>query len=82
MSAEISGPSVFKYGLDDGAFPVNKRLFSYTSQGGADGLHLDDAGCVWTGEGEGIVLVEFFSPDHPLTLPIANLMLAGDEVIV
>jgi gluconolactonase len=92
--AEVSGPSVFKYDLDDEGFPVNRKLFSYTRQGGADGLHLDDAGRVWTGEGEGIVVrnpdgrvigvfnVEFFNPDHPLTLPIANFALAGDEVIV
>jgi hypothetical protein len=91
---EVSGPSVFKYDIDDDGFPVNRRLFSYTRQGGADGIHVDDAGRVWTGEGEGIVVrspegrvlgvfnVEFFNPDHPLALPLANFALAGDEVVV
>lgn len=94
LLAEVSGGSVFKYDIDAEGFPVNRRLFSYTRMGGADGLHLDDAGRVWTGEGEGIVVrstagkvlgvfnVEFFNPEHPISLPLANFALAGDEVVV
>ena len=92
--ANFSSPAVYKYDIDAEGYPVNKRTFSYTRQGGADGIHVDDAGRVWTGEGEGIVVrspagkvlgvfnVQFFNPEHPLELPMANCGLAGDEVVI
>ena len=92
--ANFSSPAVYKYDIDSEGFPINKRVFSYTRQGGADGIHVDDAGRVWTGEGEGIVVRnpsgkvigvfnnEFFNPERPLELPMANCGIAGDEVVV
>ncbi|EKD17138.1 uncharacterized protein L3040_005359 [Drepanopeziza brunnea f. sp. 'multigermtubi'] len=86
--------AVYKYDLDADMLPVNRRLFSYTRQGIADGIHVDASGRVWTAEGEGIVVrspagkvlgmfnVQFFTPEHAADLPISNFALAGDELVV
>lgn len=49
-------PYILKYDIDDEGFPVNKRIFGYVRRLIADGMHCDDGGRVWTGEGDGIVV--------------------------
>ncbi len=44
------GPYVWAYDLNEAMMPVNRRLFAQVRQGIADGMHVDDAGNVWTGE--------------------------------
>lgn len=92
--ANFSSPAVYKYDIDSEGYPVNKRVFSYTRQFGTDGIHVDEVGRVWTGEGEGIVVrspagkvlgvfnVQYFNPDHPVGPAMANFAIANDEVIV
>lgn len=61
----------------------------------ADGIHVDDAGRVWTGESEGAVVrnsasktigvfnAQYFQADKTIdVLPIANFALAGDTLIL
>ena len=43
------GPYVYAYDLDERMLPVNRRVFAQVRQGIADGIHVDDAGNVWTG---------------------------------
>ena len=44
------GPYVWAYDLNEQMMPVNRRLFAQVRQGIADGIHVDDAGNVWTGK--------------------------------
>jgi gluconolactonase len=44
------GPYVYAYDLNEQMLPVNRRLFAQARQGIADGIHVDDAGNVWTGK--------------------------------
>ena len=72
--------------------PVNRRVFSYSRLGSPDGLHVDDKGRVWIGDGEGMTVhnaqgkvlgvfnAQFFEPGT--RSGIANFALAGDEVVV
>ena len=48
--------AIYVFDLDHEVRPVNKRLFAYARSGIPDGLHVDDKGRVWTGEGDGIVI--------------------------
>jgi gluconolactonase len=63
-------------------------------QGIADGIHVDDAGNVYTGEWEGVVVrnpagktigvfnSQFFQADKQAdALPMANFALAGDTLV-
>ncbi|KAI9743540.1 MAG: hypothetical protein M1818_002854 [Claussenomyces sp. TS43310] len=54
--APTGGPNIYAYDLNAEALPVNKRVFGLARTGYADGIHVDDAGRVWTAEGEGIVV--------------------------
>ena len=45
---------VYAYDLTKDALPVNRRVFSVSSLGIPDGIKIDKAGRVWTGEGDGI----------------------------
>lgn len=89
------GPYIYKFDLDEDMFPVNRRVFGYVREGIADGLHIDDAGRVWTGESEGIVVRRkdgkvlgvfngpWFLQDKLATgLAMANFALAGDVLVV
>lgn len=89
------GPYVYAYDLDDNAMPVNRRVFSMTRQGIADGIHVDDAGNVYTGEYEGVVVrnpagktigvfnAQYFQADKNAGTwqAIANFALAGDTLV-
>lgn len=74
--------------------PVNRRIFGMARQGIADGIHIDDAGRVYTGEYEGVVVrntagktigvfnSQYFQADKGVEkLPIANFALAGDTLV-
>ena len=45
---------VYAYDLNRDALPINRRIFSVSSLGIPDGIKIDKAGRVWTGEGDGI----------------------------
>ncbi|GME64951.1 hypothetical protein AJ79_09819 [Neofusicoccum parvum] len=54
-----AGPTIYAYDLQHDATscaPVNRRVFAHVRTGYADGMHVDDAGRVWTAEGEGVVV--------------------------
>ncbi|TKA65484.1 hypothetical protein B0A55_10086 [Friedmanniomyces simplex] len=46
--------AIYVFDLDADARPTNKQLFGFAERGISDGLHVDDAGRVWTGEADGI----------------------------
>jgi len=84
--------AVFEFDLDANTMPVNKRMFSLARTSFADGMHLDDAGNVWTAEGDGIWVrspegtplgvinvAPLIAPGEP---PLANFALAGDVLVV
>lgn len=48
--------AVYKYDLGDSMMPIIRCLFSYTRQGIADRIQVDDSGCVSTADGESNVL--------------------------
>lgn len=88
------GPDIYAFDLDRNCLPVNKRLFGIARDGIADGLHVDDAGRVWTGEYEGIVVR---SPAGKILgvvnsqalgitendqTPLANFALAGNVLVI
>ncbi|KAI9710567.1 MAG: hypothetical protein M1820_002703 [Bogoriella megaspora] len=89
------GPYIYAWDLNENMLPVNRRLFALARQGVADGLHIDDAGRVWSGEGEGVVVrnpqgkvlgifnSQFFSEDKGVAgISFANFALAGDMLVV
>ncbi|KAI9666277.1 MAG: hypothetical protein M1821_004212 [Bathelium mastoideum] len=93
-SASWLGPYIYAWDLNENMFPVNKRLFAMARQGIADGIHVDDAGRVWTGEYEGVVVrspqgkvlgvfnSQYFQENKGVDgLPIANFALAGDTLV-
>lgn len=45
---------VYAYDLNKDGLPINRRIFSVSSLGIPDGIKVDKAGRVWTGEGDGI----------------------------
>ena len=84
--------AIYKFDLDDTMSPVNKRLFAMARTGVPDGIKVDDAGRVWTAEGEGIVVRSEYGKvlgvinSKPLLdqskTPIENFALAGDKVVI
>lgn len=89
-------PAIYKYDIDVDGYPVNRRLFALCRLGSADGLHIDDAGRVWSAEYEGIVVrspggkvlgvfnsqVLLPSQEEGVGYPIANFALAGDTLVI
>jgi gluconolactonase len=69
-------------------FPVNKRMVGISRRGVPDGIHIDDAGNIWTGEYEGVVVrnprgkvIGLFNSEATVanqSYTIANFALAGD----
>ena len=93
-SSSWLGPYIYAFDLNAGMFPTNKRVFGMARQGIADGIHVDDAGRVWTGEYEGVVVrspqgkvlgvfnSQYFQASKKVdALPIANFALAGDTLV-
>jgi len=92
--ANITASSaIYVFDLDEKGFPSNRRLFGIAERGISDGLHLDDAGRVWTGEADGIVVrnsggkvigmfnsLAIFGVGSAFTLQ--NFAIAGDRLIV
>jgi gluconolactonase len=84
--------AIYSFDLDEDLFPINKRMLGISRTGFPDGIHVDDAGRVWTGEYEGIVLrnprgkvIGLFNAETLLedqSIPIANFALAGDTLVV
>jgi gluconolactonase len=85
--------AIYVFDLDEQAFPYNKRLFGLAERGIPDGIHIDDAGRVWTGESDGIVvrssegtILGFFNAlvllDEDATGPLQNFALAGDTLVI
>jgi gluconolactonase len=54
--AQSGSPAIYSYDLSPEGYPYNKRMLGIARHGIPDGLHIDDAGRIWTGEGEGIVV--------------------------
>ena len=88
------GPYIYAFDLNDSMMPINRRPFGFVREGIADGLHIDDAGNVWTGEYEGVVVrnpsgkvigifnAQYFQQSKEASaLPIANFALAGDTLV-
>lgn len=92
--APTAGPNIYAYDLNEAALPVNRRLFGLARTGYPDGIHVDDAGRVWTAEGEGIVVrgasgrvlgvfnAAAFGIVASSGRQIANFALAGDTLFV
>ena len=88
----IGSPAIFAFDLDDDAFPINKRMIGISRTGVPDGIHIDDAGRIWTAEYEGVVVrnpegkvlglfnSQAFSVNQ--TQHIANFALAGDTLVL
>lgn len=85
-------PAIYKFDLTADAYPINGRIWGMARTGIPDGLHVDDAGRVWTGEGGGIVVrnfrgqvigeVNMVALQHPTSYPIANFALAGNKLVI
>jgi gluconolactonase len=85
-------PAIFVYDLDDDAFPVNKRMLGISRSGIPDGIHIDDADRIWTGEYEGVVVrnprgkvLGLFNSEAigaKRGTHIANFALAGDTLVL
>ncbi|KAF7189572.1 Gluconolactonase [Pseudocercospora fuligena] len=90
------GPYIYRFDLDEDMYPVNRRPFGLVREYIADGMHVDDAGRVWTAEGEGIVIRKakngkvlgvvnrqyFLADKSEDAIPIANFALAGDKLVI
>ena len=80
------------FDLDDDAFPINKRMLGISRTGISDGIHIDDAGRIWTGEYEGVVvrnpqgkvlgLFNSMAYSVNATTHVANFALAGDTLVI
>jgi gluconolactonase len=85
-------PAIYVYNLDDDAFPVNKRMLGISRSGIPDGIHIDDADRIWTGEYEGVVVrnprgkvLGLFNSEAigaKRGTHIANFALAGDTLVL
>ena len=85
-------PAIYSFDLDDDLFPINKRMLGISRRGVPDGLHVDDAGRVWTGEYEGIVVrsskgkvIGVFNSEVTVadqTFYVENFALAGDVLVL
>ncbi|KAF2174091.1 hypothetical protein M409DRAFT_48970 [Zasmidium cellare ATCC 36951] len=84
--------SIHVYDLDDEGFPVNGRLFGLVRTGFANGLHIDNAGRIWTAENDGVRVrspngltlgVFNYHPFNPTDSPlISNFALAGNRLVI
>ncbi|KAK5046478.1 hypothetical protein LTR84_008281 [Exophiala bonariae] len=92
-----SSSAIYSFDLDVDGFPSNRRLFGIAERGIADGLHLDDAGRVWTGEQDGIVVrsptgkilgvvnalaIQGVQTTDSDRSPLQNFALAGDMLVI
>jgi gluconolactonase len=85
-------PAIYVYDLDADMFPTNRRMIGLSRTGVPDGIHIDDAGNIWTAEYEGVVVRNpqgkvlglFNSQAYSVnaTTHVANFALAGDELII
>lgn len=85
-------PAIYVFDLDDDAFPVNKRMIGISRTGIPDGIHIDDAGRIWTGEYEGVVVrnpdgkvIGLFNSEATVAPPgahLQNFALAGDTLVL
>ena len=90
QGGQTSGsPAIFVYDVDAELRPVNKRLFGIARSGFPDGIHVDDSGRVWTGEGEGVVIRNEMGTVLGIVNTEAigepkdtNLALAGDTLVI
>jgi gluconolactonase len=85
---------IFVYDINPDGWPVNKRLFALSRRGFPDGIKVDDAGRVWTGEGEGLVVrdengvvlglfnTETLQPDRGVSSPLENFAIAGQTLVI
>ena len=90
---DSSSPTIYSFDLDHRLRPTNRQVFGLVRDGIADGIHVDDAGRVWTGEAGGItvrrddgkVLGEFnrnfFVSASNASTAAANFALAGDTLV-
>lgn len=84
-----SSQSIYKFDLDDNMIPVNQRLFA-VPRFFLDGFHVDDAGRVWSAEGDGIVVRNsggrtigvFNKLFFGRQTSFGNLVLAGDVLVL
>ncbi|TVY75668.1 Gluconolactonase [Lachnellula suecica] len=92
-SSNFSAPAIYSYDLDHDMMPVNRTLFGLARDGLPDGMHVDDKGRVWTGEGEGIVVRNkegkvigifnaLYFQEGMSGTPITNFALAGNKLVV
>lgn len=90
--AQVAASAVYEWDLTEQMVPVNKRLLCATPTGIADGMHVDDKGRIWTGEGDGVMvrspegdLLGIFNANYfegVKGLSIANFALAGDTLVI
>lgn len=88
----IGSPAIYVFDLDDEAFPINKRMLGISRTGISDGIHIDDAGRIWTAEYEGVVvrnpqgkvlgLINSEATSVNETQHLANFALAGDTLVL
>ena len=88
----IGSLAIFVYDLNDDAFPVNKRMLGISRSGIPDGIHIDDADRIWSGEYEGVVVrnsqgkvLGLFNSEAISSnggTHIANFALAGDTLVL
>ncbi|WYZ36320.1 hypothetical protein EsH8_XII_000070 [Colletotrichum jinshuiense] len=93
LPGKIGAPAIYAYDLDENMWPVNRHIFGVARMQAPDGIRIDDAGRVWTGEGEGIVVrsaegkvmgvfnAHYFTRD-PLRTAIVQFELAGDTLVI
>jgi gluconolactonase len=94
-ASNFSSPSLWVFDLDDEANIANQQYIGLSRVGGIDGMHLDDEGRVWTGEGEGIVVRNeggavlglinsepLLSPTRDPAIALANFAIAGDKIVI
>ena len=90
--ADRSGSiAIYRFTLDAQCHPTNQIMFAMPRSDIADGIHVDDSERLWTAGYSGIVMREpdgmelgvfncEFLNDQPI--PIANCVLAGDELLM
>lgn len=92
--ANGGGQYIWRFQLGADMFPTEQTLFAFVRSGIADGIHVDDAGRVWTAEFDGIVVrnaqgkelgvfnAQAFGAGNAPPNEIANFALAGDTLVV
>ncbi|KAK6216858.1 hypothetical protein QIS74_06972 [Colletotrichum tabaci] len=93
LPGKVGSPAIYSYDLDEDMWPVNRRIFGVARMQAPDGIRIDDAGRVWTAEGEGVVVrssagkiigvfnAHYFTRD-PLKTAIVQFELAGDTLVI